>query len=62
MTRTTPECCRPITEYGCALCQTYHRKGLDAEYEDHIMLQSKDGLQERAATPNEVLERLGKEE
>jgi hypothetical protein len=38
----------PITEYGCVRCQKYHRKGLDAEYEDHLYYQSKHGTSTRA--------------
>jgi hypothetical protein len=38
----------PITEYGCTLCQRYHRLGLDSEYEDHIYHQSKHGIRTRA--------------
>jgi len=38
----------PITEYGCCLCQKWHRKGLDAEYDAHIAWQSKHGTRERA--------------
>ena len=37
----------PITEYGCVLCQKYHRKGLDPEYEAHLYHQSKHGVSER---------------
>jgi len=38
----------PITEYGCVLCQKYHRKGLDSEYEAHLYHQSKHGVRTRA--------------
>lgn len=38
----------PITEYGCVLCQRYHRKGLDREYDLHICHQSKHGTSTRA--------------
>lgn len=37
----------PITEYGCCRCQKWHRKGMDAEYDCHIMHQSKHGIRER---------------
>ena len=38
----------PITEYGCVLCQKYHRLGLDPEYDAHISRQSKHGITTRA--------------
>lgn len=38
----------PITEYGCTLCQRHHRRGIDAEYDDHLMFQSKHGVRQRA--------------
>lgn len=38
----------PITEYGCVLCQRYHRLGLDAEYESHLYHQGKHGTRTRA--------------
>jgi hypothetical protein len=34
----------PITEYGCTLCQRYHRLGMDEEYEAHLYHQSKHGV------------------
>lgn len=38
----------PINAYGCVLCQREHRRGLDPEYEAHIMRQSKHGTYTRA--------------
>lgn len=61
MTTTAPDPARPIREYGCTRCQTYHRQGLDAEYDDHLFWQSKHGPRDRQVTPNEVLERLANE-
>lgn len=44
-----------VTEYGCVCCQRWHREGIDPEYADHLMCQSKHGPRERVATPAEVL-------
>lgn len=52
---------RPVREYGCVLCQKYHREGLDAEYEPHIYSQSKHGIGERRPEVSEVFERLIRE-
>lgn len=35
-----------IREYGCTLCQTYHRQG-DHDYQAHLLHQSRHGVQER---------------
>jgi hypothetical protein len=37
-----------ITAFGCCRCQREHRKGMDAEYESHLMHQSKHGYYRRA--------------
>lgn len=37
-----------IITYGCVLCQKYHRKGFDPEFEEHIYHQSKHGVSRRA--------------
>ncbi len=39
----------PVHCYGCCECQREHRLGIDAKYEDHIMLQSKHGTYVRGA-------------
>lgn len=46
----------PITEYGCVLCQKYHRLGIDQEYEKHIYHQSKHGTSTRE--PRDTLEKF----
>lgn len=37
-----------VTCYGCVKCQREHRKGIDSEYDDHILYQSKHGINQRA--------------
>lgn len=32
-----------VREYGCVLCQTFHREGRDADFVPHLMFQSKHG-------------------
>lgn len=44
-----------VEEYGCVRCQKYHVKGIDPEYADHLMCQSKHGPYTRRATPAEVV-------
>lgn len=44
-----------VREYGCTICQRYHRETLDPEYQPHLFHQSKHGYYDRNATPNEVL-------
>lgn len=36
-----------VREYGCCLCQQYHREG-EALFDAHILHQSKHGIAERA--------------
>lgn len=43
-----------LTEYGCVLCQKWHRKGIDPEYQPHLMRQSKHGPRSRVATAAET--------
>ena len=55
-----------VEEYGCVRCQRlrlphWHRKGIDPEYADHVMWQSKHGPRCRVATPGEVLRLLAAE-
>lgn len=50
-----------VREYGCVECQRYHREGIDAEFEPHLLYQSKHGYYDRIATPNEVLQIFRKE-
>ncbi len=37
-----------LTCYGCCRCQKEHRRGIDPEYADHLIHQSKRGTYERA--------------
>lgn len=44
-----------IREYGCHICQAYHRAELDPDlYEDHLYHQSKHGSSDRLATAEEI--------
>jgi hypothetical protein len=38
-----------VEEYGCVQCQIWHRRGIDPEYEPHLMRQSKHGPRRRPA-------------
>ena len=37
---------RKVKEFGCVLCQKWHREG-EPLYQDHILFQSKHGIRER---------------
>ena len=44
-----------VTTYGCVLCQKWHVKGIDTEYDAHLHRQGKhQGPRERPATPAEI--------
>jgi hypothetical protein len=43
-----------VKEFGCCLCQKYHRLGIDPEYHDHLHRQSKHGERTRVATAGEA--------
>lgn len=63
-----PHVCRPVTEYYCCWCERrgvkdpYHRAGFDAEFDSHAVFQARHTYRDRAPTPSEVLERIGKGE